>query len=135
VNDAITQLFISITMDRTERFYKIDQMINERRLVPFKDLQDELEVSRATLKRDPEYMRNRLIAPIVWDRDAGGYRFDKTSPSVGGQYESPGLWFNSTEAHALLTMQHLLARRSIAAGNVPSYPRRLSRALNKPHIT
>ncbi len=96
-------------MDRTERFYKIDQMINERKLVPFNDLQDELEVSRATLKRDLEYMRNRLNAPIIWDRDAGGYRFDKISPSVGGQYELPGLWFNSTEVHALLTMQHLLA--------------------------
>lgn len=96
-------------MDRTERFYKIDQLINERKLVPFKDLQDELEVSRATLKRDLEYMRNRLNAPIIWDRDAGGYRFDKISPSVGGQYELPGLWFNSTEVHALLTMQHLLA--------------------------
>lgn len=60
-------------MDRTERFYKIDQIINERKLVPFKDLQDELEVSRATLKRDLEYMRNRLNAPIIWDRDAGGY--------------------------------------------------------------
>lgn len=96
-------------MDRTERFYKIDQMINERKLVPFNDLQNELEVSRATLKRDLEYMRNRLNAPIIWDRDAGGYRFDKISPSVGGQYELPGLWFNSTEVHALLTMQHLLA--------------------------
>ena len=96
-------------MDRTERFYKIDQIINERKLVPFKELQDELEVSRATLKRDLEYMRNRLNAPIIWDRDAGGYRFDKISPAVGGQYELPGLWFNSTEVHALLTMQHLLA--------------------------
>lgn len=96
-------------MDRTERFYKIDQIINERKLVPFKDLQDELEVSRATLKRDLEYMRNRLNAPIIWDRDLGGYRFDHASPQVGGQYELPGLWFNSSEVHALLTMQHLLA--------------------------
>lgn len=96
-------------MDRTERFYKIDQIINEKTLVTFKDLQDELEVSRATLKRDLEYMRNRLNAPIIWDRDAGGYRFDRVSPQVGGQYELPGLWFNSSEVHALLTMQHLLA--------------------------
>ena len=43
-------------MDRTERFYKIDQMINDRKLVPFKDLQDGLEISRATLKRDLDYM-------------------------------------------------------------------------------
>ena len=96
-------------MDRTERFYKVDQMINERRLVPFKDLQDGLEISRATLKRDLDYMRNRLNAPIIWDRDLGGYRFDKVSPQIGGQYELPGLWFNSSEVHALLTMQHLLA--------------------------
>jgi len=96
-------------MDRTERFYKIDQMINDRQLVPFKDLQDGLEISRATLKRDLDYMRNRLNAPIVWDRELGGYRFDKVSPQIGGQYELPGLWFNSSEVHALLTMQHLLA--------------------------
>ena len=67
-------------MDRTERFYKIDQMIHDRRLVPFVDLMAALEVSRATLKRDLEYMRNRLNAPIVWDRDAGGYRFDTPHP-------------------------------------------------------
>ncbi|MDO8346759.1 MAG: YafY family protein [Rugosibacter sp.] len=96
-------------MDRTERFYKIDQMIHERRLVSFVALQEALEVSRATLKRDLEYMRNRLNAPIIWDRDAGGYRFDALHPAGGGQYELPGLWFNSSEVHALLTMQHLLA--------------------------
>jgi predicted DNA-binding transcriptional regulator YafY len=96
-------------MDRTERFYKIDQQINEKKLVSFRDLQDALEVSRATLKRDLEYMRNRLNAPIVWDRDAGGYRFEQMSGAAGGQYELPGLWFNASEVHALLTMQHLLA--------------------------
>ncbi len=95
-------------MDRTERFYKIDQMIHDRKLVPFVDLMAALEVSRATLKRDLEYMRNRLNAPIVWDRDAGGYRFDTPHAEAGAQYELPGLWFNSGEVHALLTMQHLL---------------------------
>jgi predicted DNA-binding transcriptional regulator YafY len=96
-------------MNRTERFYKIDQMIHERRLVSFADLLSTLEISRATLKRDLEYMRNRLNAPIVWDRDAGGYRFDTPHADGGAQYELPGLWFNSDEAHALLTMQRLLA--------------------------
>jgi predicted DNA-binding transcriptional regulator YafY len=95
-------------MDRTERFYKIDQLIHDRRLVSFATLMEVLEVSRATLKRDLEYMRNRLNAPILWDRDAGGYRFDTPHPHTGGQYELPGLWFNSSEVHALLTMQHLL---------------------------
>ncbi|HNH90061.1 MAG TPA: YafY family protein [Thiobacillaceae bacterium] len=77
-------------------------------VVTFQAMQDRLEVSRATLKRDLEYLRNRLNAPIVWDRDTGGYRFEQDE-RVGGQYELPGLWFSAEEIHALLTMQHLLA--------------------------
>ena len=96
-------------MNQTERFYKIDQMISDGKLVTFQQLLDALEVSRATLRRDLEYMRNRLNAPIVFDRMAGGYRFEAEQPQVGGQYELPGLWFSSAEIHALLTMQHLLA--------------------------
>src|SRR5690606_26066081 len=61
-----------------------------------------------TLKRDLEYLRSRLNAPIVWNRDAGGYQFDDQR-QVGAQYELPGLWFSDKEIHALLTMQHLLA--------------------------
>lgn len=96
-------------MNQTERFYKIDQMISDSRLVTFPQLLEALEVSRATLRRDLDYMRTRLNAPIVYDRLAGGYRFEKAQPQVGGQYELPGLWFSSNEIHALLTMQHLLA--------------------------
>lgn len=99
-------------MDRTERFYKIDQLLSERRVVPFAVLQEKLEVSRATIKRDLEYLRNRLNAPIIWDRDARGYRFASPAESglgAGGKYELPGLWFSAAEIHALLTMQHLLA--------------------------
>ncbi len=96
-------------MNQTERFYKIDQMISGRRVVAFQEMLDALEVSRATLRRDLEYMRNRLNAPIIFDRAAGGYRFETDPPALGGQYELPGLWFSSSEIHALLTMQHLLA--------------------------
>lgn len=94
-------------MDRTERLYKIDRMLNERRVVPVRAFLDELEVSLATFKRDLEYLRDRLNAPVIWDRDAGGYRFDKQG--VGDAYELPGLWFNAAEIHALLTMQQLLS--------------------------
>lgn len=94
-------------MDRTERFYKIDQLLSERRVVPFSLLSEKLGVSRATIKRDLEYMRNRLNAPILWDREAGGYRF--ADPEQGaGRYELPGLWFSPAEIHALMTMQQLL---------------------------
>jgi predicted DNA-binding transcriptional regulator YafY len=98
-------------MDRTERLYKIDQLLAERRVVPFDDLIFALEVSPATLKRDLLYLRDRLNAPIVWDRAAGGYRYAGQHPGgrAGGQFGLPGLWFNASEIHALLTMQHLLA--------------------------
>ena len=99
-------------MDRTERFYKIDQLLSERQAVPFAVLQEKLEVSRATIKRDLEYMRSRLNAPILWDREARGYRFAGAAEAglgAGDKYELPGLWFSATEIHALLTMQHLLA--------------------------
>lgn len=95
-------------MDRTERFYLIDQLLGERRVVPFSVLRERLGVSRATIKRDLEYLRNRLNAPIVWDREQGGYRFSDAE-RMGGQYELPGLWFNASEIYALLTMQHLLS--------------------------
>ncbi len=95
-------------MDRTERFYRIDQLLSERKLVPFQLFLEKLEVSRATIKRDLEYLRNRLHAPIVWDREAGGYRYGEPE-SGGAQYELPGMWFNASEIHALLTMEHLLA--------------------------
>lgn len=93
-------------MDRTERFYKIDQLLKARKIVSFAMLQDSLGVSRATLKRDLEYMRDRLHAPIEYDRDANGYRFGK--PRSGPRYELPGLWFNAAEIHALLSTLQLL---------------------------
>jgi predicted DNA-binding transcriptional regulator YafY len=94
-------------MDRTERFYKIDHLLRAHKCVSQKRFLEELEVSRATFKRDIEYMRDRLHAPIAWDRQNHGYCL--TNPARGAPaYELPGLWFNATEAHALLTMLHLL---------------------------
>ncbi|HEY5637817.1 MAG TPA: YafY family protein [Burkholderiales bacterium] len=94
-------------MERLERFYRIDQLLKSRGTTPFALLQEELDVSRATLKRDLEYMRSRFNAPIEYDREAGGYRFGRSR--TGPRYELPGLWFSSEEAYALLAMQQLLA--------------------------
>ena len=95
-------------MDRTERFYKIHQLLAARGAVKLGEFLDALGVSRATFKRDIEYMRDRLNAPIEWDREKRGYRF-VGGPSDTQRYELPGLWFNPSEIRALLTMQHLLA--------------------------
>ena len=93
-------------MDRTERFYQIDQLLQSGRAVPIERFLESLSVSRATFKRDLEYMRDRLNAPIEWDRFEGGYRY--AEPAGGPAFALPGLWFNASEAHALLMMQQLL---------------------------
>jgi predicted DNA-binding transcriptional regulator YafY len=99
-----------ILVDRTERFYKIDQLLQARRpgVVPISTFLEELDVSLATFKRDLEYMRERLYAPIVWDREQNGYRFESREEDKGHPYQLPGLWFNPGEAQALLTMEHMI---------------------------
>ena len=96
-------------MDRTERLYKIDQLLNERRAVAMNILEEELGISKSTVKRDLEYMRDRLNAPIIWDRTLRGYVFDH-SQSGAKRYALPGLWFNDQEIFALLTMYQLLSK-------------------------
>jgi predicted DNA-binding transcriptional regulator YafY len=116
-------------MDRTERFYRIELLIRGRGCVSFEALRDELEVSPATLKRDLQYLRDRMDAPIVYDRDENGYRFEPGAASAGGaaaaaagasgagtgtggaratSHELPGVWFSEKELHALLTMHQLI---------------------------
>jgi predicted DNA-binding transcriptional regulator YafY len=96
-------------MDRTERFYKIEMLIRSRGTVSFATLLDELGVSRATLKRDLEYLRERLDAPIVYDRFANGYAMRPDARDARQlKHELPGVWFSEREIHALLTMHQLI---------------------------
>jgi predicted DNA-binding transcriptional regulator YafY len=93
-------------MDRLERFYKIDRLLKERKVVSFALFKTELGMSPASVKRDLAYMRSRFNAPIEYDRELNGYRFGK--PLAGPRYELPGLWFNAAEVQALLTTLQLL---------------------------
>ncbi|MBX9849629.1 MAG: WYL domain-containing protein [Rhodocyclaceae bacterium] len=94
-------------MNQTERLYKIEQLLHDRKVASFAVLQETLEVSRATLKRDLQFLRDRLNAPIIYDREAAGYRFD-VPDRYAPKHQLPGLWFNASEIHALLMMQQLL---------------------------
>jgi predicted DNA-binding transcriptional regulator YafY len=98
------QAYYNHPVDRTERFYKIQQLIHRHKVVAARRFLQELEISPATFKRDLEYLRSRLNIPIVWDREASGYRYDARA----GLQELPGLWFNAQEIYALLTMKQLL---------------------------
>jgi predicted DNA-binding transcriptional regulator YafY len=95
-------------MERGERFYRMHRLLKAGKCVPLKQFTDDLGVSRATFKRDIEYLRDRYGAPLVWDRERNGYRYDLTQPGAE-RFELPGFWLSASEIHALLAMQALLA--------------------------
>ena len=92
---------------RQERLQRMVQMLKTHRVVTRQTFLERFEISLATFKRDLEYLRDRLGAPIVWDRERRGYRFDLSGAETE-TFELPGLWFNSREIHALLTMHRLI---------------------------
>lgn len=61
-----------------------------------------LEVSRATVRRDLQYLRDRFQWEIRWDRQAHGYRLEE-----GRSLPAPR--FSAREVQALLTLEQLLA--------------------------
>lgn len=93
-------------MSQLERLYRIEQMLLNAPVVSFQAMQDKLEVSRATLKRDLAYLRDRMNVPVIYDRFDGGYKLQADSRAQS--YELPGLWFSADEIKALLTMHKLL---------------------------
>ncbi|MDJ0739450.1 MAG: WYL domain-containing protein [Gammaproteobacteria bacterium] len=102
-------------MSQTERIHQIVHLLeSSRHPVPLRRFLDELEVSRATFKRDLGYLRDRLGAPIAWRRGddgrPGGYVIDASPDARGRDFGIRGLWFNQSEIHALLTMHQLASR-------------------------
>lgn len=94
-------------MDRFDRIFEFNRLLQSaRHPVSRRKLEQELECSRATIKRIIDDMRTYLNAPIVYDRERNGYCYDQRE---GQMYELPGLWFNASELHALLSVQQLLA--------------------------
>ena len=93
-------------MDRTERFYKIRRRLIEKGALTRREVEEELEISHATFKRDIEYMRDRLNVPIVWSREREAYVIDPDAEVS----ELPGIWFSPAEIYALLEIEHLLER-------------------------
>lgn len=94
-------------MGQAERLYQIEALLRARRVVSSRRLCEECGVTRATLNRDLALLRDRLNAPIVYDRNLGGYRLG--DPKSGeARHELPGLWFSSRELRALLAFHHFL---------------------------
>jgi len=94
-------------LDRFDRIFELNRILQSARYpVSRRRIEEELECSRATVKRIIEDMRLYLNAPIVYDPEYNGYRYDAKD---GTMYELPGLWFNASELQALVGVQQLLA--------------------------
>ena len=96
-------------MDRTERFYKIQSLLRKNRSVSMQLLCQTLEVSRATVCRDLEYLRDRLGVPVGWDASLRGYVLENAG-KVDASHELPGFWFSEREIYALLSMMELISQ-------------------------
>lgn len=91
-------------MSEITRLYRYKSMLSGRRALSKLELMSTLEISEATLKRDLAKLRDQLNIPVVFDRDAGGYRMASGHSDV----ELPGVWFSPQELSALATIQHML---------------------------
>lgn len=92
-------------MSDSARLARYRTLLGRRGARSAADLCAQLEISRATLKRDLARLRDRHGMPIRYDRERGGYVLDGTDTDL----ELPGLWFRADELQALLTLRHLLA--------------------------
>jgi predicted DNA-binding transcriptional regulator YafY len=94
-------------MDKFDRIFQLHNILSSRRTpIPLEDLMARLECSKSTLHRAIATLKDRLNAPVVFDANAGGYKYGE--PTTGEAYELPGLWFTEHELQALAIMQRLL---------------------------
>ncbi len=91
-------------MDRTERFYRIRRRLVEKGTLTRREIEEDLEISHSTFKRDIDYMRDRLNVPIIWSPGQQAYVLDPDADVA----ELPGVWFSPGEIYALLEIEQLL---------------------------
>ena len=99
-------------MNQLDRLYQLERLLLSRQPQGRDALLRELEISRATLKRYLEVLRDRMNVPVVYDRYSNTYAISQPADKVKAgtqRQELPGVWFNQQEIVALLTMYQLIA--------------------------
>jgi proteasome accessory factor C len=95
-------------VDKFDRIFQLHAILSSRRTaIPPEDLMAKLECSKSTLHRTINALKDYLNAPVVFDANAGGYRYAKDAEGETA-YELPGLWFTPRELQALAVLQRLL---------------------------
>ena len=95
-------------MGKIDRIYELLGILHQRHTaVSLADLADQLECSVPTVKRYLATLRNEYGAPLRYDFKYNGYILDKNDEE---SIQFPGLWFNVSELHSLLTIHELIEK-------------------------
>jgi proteasome accessory factor C len=115
-------------VDKFDRIFHLHAILSSRRTaIPLEDLMARLECSKSTLHRTINALKDYLNAPVVFDTNAGGYKYAKDV--AGETYELPGLWFTPRELQALAVLQRLL--KDTGGGLLEEHLAPLARRLNE----
>jgi predicted DNA-binding transcriptional regulator YafY len=116
-------------VDKFDRIFHLHAILSSRRTaIPLEDLMARLECSKSTLHRTINALKDYLNAPVVFDANAGGYKYAREAPD-GDAFELPGLWFTPSELQALAVMQRLL--KDAGGGLLEEHLAPLARRLNE----
>lgn len=93
---------------REVRLVKLVNILQRGRPISRQDLEQQLEVSRATLTRDIAVLRDQLNMPIAYDREAEGYVLAQPGDHPGPRYELPGVWLSVPQIYAVLALTNIV---------------------------
>jgi predicted DNA-binding transcriptional regulator YafY len=102
------------------RIMRIHQAIQERRYPNVPTIARSLEVSRRTIQRDIEFLRDQLGAPLAWNPFEEGYEYTEES------FQLPDVQMTEGEVLALM-----VADRALSAYRGTEYEELLRNLLNK----
>ena len=99
-------------MSQAERISRMHFLLQLNGHVTVTELKSEFEVSRSTVMRDIEFMRDRLFAPIEYDASTNAYVYSEAAGATRLRqrtpFRIPGMWIDANEAYAMLTLINVL---------------------------
>jgi predicted DNA-binding transcriptional regulator YafY len=96
-------------MERTQRIARINALLSRPEGATLTQMMADTDVSRATINRDLQLMRDQMNAPIVWERWREIYRLEARGHE-GPAYMLPGQWFTPAQAYAFLTLNNMVGK-------------------------
>lgn len=116
-------------MSQTDRLAVIARLLEHGQTVTTRSLMARFEVTRATIMRDIDFLRDRLCTPVLYHPETRGFKIDKSDRFGKDVVSIPGLWLTQDEAYALLTLFNIT--RQLDAGIFSSFVGPLHRPIKR----